>query len=101
MGYRWHNGRLLNDDEYSSEVEAEIEGYLMVIGFLIPFASLGILGNEIGEGTGTLIGLVFGGIIGYMFNSFLARLVKLIIYVIIIGGIIGVIVFFVWAILTS
>ena len=100
MGYRWHNGRLLNDDEYSAEVEADFEGFSMVIGFLIPFASLGILGNEIGEGTGTLIGLVLGGVIGYIFNSFLARLVKLIIYIIIIGGIIGVIVFFIWAILT-
>ena len=101
MGYRWHNGRLLNDDEYSAEIEADIEGFAMVFGFLIPFVSLGILGYEIGEGIGTVVGLVVGGIIGYIFNSFLAQLVKLIFYIIIIGGIIGVIVFIIWAILTS
>jgi hypothetical protein len=91
MGYRWHNGRLLSDEEYSDTVIFEGQIAASILGFMIPFFGLGLIGINIGNGIGALIGFPIGGIIGYIFNSFLTKLAKLIVWALIIGVIVFII----------
>ena len=96
MGYRWYEGRLLSDDEYSAERDAGIVASLRIVGFLIPFGGLASLGAYLYEAPGSLISFVIGGIIGYVFNSFLAILARWIIIIAIIAAIVGVLALFIW-----
>ncbi len=76
MDYRWHNGRLISNEEYSTLSEVESVLYSRALGFIIPFVTFMIIGMEIGDGAGAIIGLIAGGVMGLVLNSFLARMIK-------------------------
>lgn len=89
MGYRWHKGRLLSDEEYYSETSVEAEDVLQTIAYGISILLIGWLGYLIANGKGAMIGGIIGGVIGYIFKSFfewLAEwLVKIILFIIVIA----------------
>ena len=75
MGYQWYKGRLLDDEEYNSEVSADNQFVFMIIGFLIPTVALWVLAETFVENKGW-IGAIIGGVFGVVFNTFLARIVE-------------------------
>jgi hypothetical protein len=92
MGYRWHNGRLIDDEEYSAEINASYEVSSKIFGFMIPCLGLflsGLFITDLKDAVLPIIGLITGGIIGYVFNAFFTKLGIILIWVIIIGGIVG------------
>jgi hypothetical protein len=73
-----YNKRTLSTEEFSIAQEIEAVLYARALGFIFPLVAFMIIGIELGDGFGALIGLLTGGIIGLVFNNVLARLVKLI-----------------------
>lgn len=93
MGYRWHNGRFLSDEEYYNETGFDLDAVGIVFGFLIPFIGLGVLGYELGSKWLMLAGLALGGWIGYALNKILAFIIKWTLIIGIVGGIIALLVY--------
>lgn len=96
MGYRWHEGRLISDEEYYNSPPEDLGEYLLlmgkIVGFLISLIGLGYLGYEIGGKWIMLIGLAIGGWLGYVLNHMLALIFKWTFIIGIIGGIVALLV---------
>jgi preprotein translocase subunit SecG len=86
-----NNERYLSNEEsaYNQEYEAILNA--RALGFVIPFVALMIIGIEVGNGTGALIGSVAGGIIGLKFNCILTRYTKWFSTILILAALVGVI----------
>jgi hypothetical protein len=73
-----YDRRTLSSEEFSIAQEIEAVLYARALGFIFPLVAFMIIGIELGDGFGALIGLITGGVIGLVFNNVLSRLVKLI-----------------------
>jgi preprotein translocase subunit SecG len=80
------------ESAYNQEYEAALNA--RALGFVIPFVALMIIGIEVGDGIGALIGSVAGGIIGLTFNSILTRYTKWFSTILILAAMVGVIAHF-------
>lgn len=107
MGYRWHQGRLLTDEEYWSTYQDPVGFVIEVVNFIgfigamfFPTIALAILGYLITtSGVGILVGIVFGIILSIIINKILQAIFRVIGWLLIIGLIVMVIGFIIYAIL--
>lgn len=107
MGYRWHQGRLLTDDEYWISYQDPVGFTKEVVTFIgymgamfLPTIALAILGYLITtSGVGILIGIVIGIILSLMFFEPLQVFFRLIGWILVIGLLLSIVGFVVWAIL--
>jgi hypothetical protein len=107
MGYRWHQGRLLSDEEYWISYQdpigflKEVANFIGYFGALLaPSIGLMILGYTISQdGVGILIGLILGIGVSWLLFDVLCRIIRFLAIVAMIGAAISVVIFIVWAIL--
>ena len=91
MDNHFYDRHTLGNKEYPIRQEVEAALYSRALGFIFPLVTFMIIGIEIGDGLGALIGLLTGGITGLLFNTFLSRLVKRISAFLLFAATIGVI----------
>jgi hypothetical protein len=80
-------------DSKNCSIPRDLEAVLFsrALGFVFPIVTGMIIGLELADGLGALIGLLAGCTIGFIFNSFLSRLVTSISAILFLAAIIGII----------
>lgn len=111
MGYRWHDGRLLSDEEFYSEYASKADLtergnfwlfadlLAQISSIFLPAIVLGIGGYFLAKGIGIILGLFLGGIISYSYKDIVINILRSVFLVLLIGIAVTGVGTFLWAII--